>query len=525
MRRENGSVNLVGKTSELKLNIVTTLVNLLLGFLVGVILTPFLVAQLGPARFGLVPLINALVSYFAIFPQTISAAISRNLTLAVHNDDRARAQRIYFTSIAAVGLAILILSVPLTLLSVNIASLVNVPPGAEVEGRVLSLAISWTFLLSIGLLPFQSVSFCTNKTYLLALSSALQNVLRLGLTVALVLLLAANLTSVGVAIVLSCCASFAFLALTTFRVAPWLNPMKRSFDGAEFLDLFKLSADILLMQVGTVAMMSSELVVVNLVFGDYTGGRYAAAVQLPYMLRNGITSLATLAAPVIIANYARGDVELLAKSTIRAMRCIALAIALPTGFLAAAASETLALWLGTDFSTLSNLLALQSLALVLTSVVVPLYSVCLAARRIWFPGAVQMLGAILFVGLAWLGSHSFDGPVAMACLFLGIFVVKELAYTIPYSAHCMGINSSRFMSPIVYSLALFLVAYVATTALGEVWPARSRIGLASIAIAVTVPYTLMAWLLATYEERTETASLVRGTGVGRWLFGIAQSAK
>jgi hypothetical protein len=53
--------------------------------------------------------------------------------------------------------------------------------------------------------------------------------------------------------------------------------------------------------------------------------------------------------------------ELLARSTVRAIKCIAVAIALPARFLAAAASETLSVWFGADFSTWGNLLALQTL--------------------------------------------------------------------------------------------------------------------------------------------------------------------
>src|SRR5262249_40529110 len=161
------------------------------------------------------------------------------------------------------------------LLSLDIAWFVNVPAGTEAEARILSLAVSWAFLLSIASLPFVSVSFAENKTYIFALSSILQNVVRLGLTIGLVLLVAANVASVGVALVISSLASFAFLVFASFQVAPWLDPTKCTFDKHEFRDLFRLSADIFLMQLGTVALMSSELVAVNLLFGDYIGGRYA----------------------------------------------------------------------------------------------------------------------------------------------------------------------------------------------------------------------------------------------------------
>jgi O-antigen/teichoic acid export membrane protein len=273
------------------------------------------------------------------------------------------------------------------------------------------------------------------------------------------------------------------------------------------------------MQLGTVAMMSSELIAVNLLFGEDVGGQYAAVVQLAFMLRIATISLASLAAPVIITDYARGDLEIVAKSTIRAMKLIGLAVALPAGFLSATASDTLTAWLGPGFSSWGGLLSLQASILVLSSPVVPLYSICLAARRMWWPGVAQTLCALLFVFFAWAGAGMLEGPLSLACLFLGIFVAKELAYMVPYAARCIGIHTWRFALPIAYSFVMFVVAYLCTKALGYVWPMRSMLALACTGFAVAVPYLAVVWLLATSEERTEVRFLIAHSPVRRWFAG------
>ena len=501
-------------------NIIATLFNFFLTIVIGIFLTPFLVSHLGPANFGLIPLTTALISYFAVFTQTISSAINRNLTISIQRQDRALAQRIYFSSIVGSGLVILILSIPLTLISLNISSLVNMPAGAQAEGRLLSLAMSCVFLLSIASLPFVSVIFAQNKTYLQAMSLALQNVVRFGLTILFVLFVAASIASVGIAVAISALASFIFVILASFRAVPWLDPMQRAFDRREFNDLFRLSADIFVMQVGTVAMVSSELVAVNLLFGDDTGGRYAAVVQLAFMLRSAVISLASLAAPVIIADYAHGNMGVVARSTIRTMKLIAVAVALPTGFLAAMASETLAAWLGTSFSSWGSLLALQAAMLALSSVVVPLYSVCLAARKMWWPGLAQLCCALSFIGCAWIGSGTLAGPLSLAALFLGISVTKELFYMVPYAARCIGIATGRFATPVIYSVILFVTAYLYAKSLGYVWPARSLPALVCIGLAITAPYLTTAWLLATSRERADIRLMLGQSQFGRWFAGF-----
>jgi hypothetical protein len=143
----------------------------------------------------------------------------------------------------------------------------------------------------------------------------------------------------------------------------------------------------------------------------------------------------------------------------------------------------------------------------------------------WLPAVAQVLCAVLFVGCAWLGSRSLEGPLALACLFLGISATKELVFMVPYSARCVGIGSLRFATPVIFSLVLFLAAYVCTKALGQMWPAHSWLGLVCTGMAVTLPYAVTAWLLATHEDRADVISMVKSTGVRRWLFGIAHSGK
>jgi hypothetical protein len=248
-------------------------------------------------------------------------------------------------------------------------------------------------------------------------------------------------------------------------------------------------------------------------------------VQLASLLRVAVVSVASLAAPIIIADYVRDSKEAVAKSTIRTMKLIAAAVALPTGFLAAAAADVLTAWIGPSFSSWGNLLALQAAMLTLSSVVTPLYSVCLAARRIWWPGLAQLCCALLFIAGSWIGSGTLPGPVSLAFLFLGIFIAKELFYMIPYASRCIGIAIWRFASPVVYAIILFIAAYLYTKALASVWPARSLFALVCMGLVATTPYLATAWLLASGEERTDARSMIVQSQMGRWLAGFWSPAK
>src|SRR5690242_21751914 len=79
-------------------NLCANLGQLGLSLLIGVWYVPFLVRQLGPAAYGLIPLSTSLTGYMALITLALNSAVSRYLTIALEKEDHARANSIFNTS-------------------------------------------------------------------------------------------------------------------------------------------------------------------------------------------------------------------------------------------------------------------------------------------------------------------------------------------------------------------------------------------------------------------------------------------
>src|SRR6476469_4158800 len=97
------------------LNLVSNIGQLGLSMVVGAWYVPFLVRQLGPAVYGLIPLTSLITSYMALITVGLESAVARTLAIALERDDNREANRIFnvsFLGNLALCLFLLIPAVP-----------------------------------------------------------------------------------------------------------------------------------------------------------------------------------------------------------------------------------------------------------------------------------------------------------------------------------------------------------------------------------------------------------------------------
>src|SRR5437867_10553875 len=83
------------------INLIANVGNLGLTMVVGVLYVPFLVTHLGPAVYGLVPLMSMVTSYMALMTLGLNSAIGRSLTIALGREDHKSANVIFNVAFSA----------------------------------------------------------------------------------------------------------------------------------------------------------------------------------------------------------------------------------------------------------------------------------------------------------------------------------------------------------------------------------------------------------------------------------------
>lgn len=475
-----------------KLNLATTVAGFLISIGTGLWFTPFLVHQLGPAAYGIIPLATTVVSYFSLLTQTLSSALNRSISVALAGNDLARAGRAFSSALGGVLLIVLALLPLIAALSFAAPSLFDVPEGEALATRALFAIVGATLLFSIISTPYLSIAFGQNKIYWNNFNSLIQTGIRIGLTV-LLFGIAANIFNAGIAIFVAASAGVMMSMFSARINARGIHIFRPSFHREELRALSRTSSHVLLMQLGTVLTMSCEVVIANKLFGAYQGGRYAAVIQWLLLLRNANMALVVLCVPTILRLVGEHKHDELISYTRTAMNWSALFIALPAGFVCGVSPLLLTAWLGPHFTDMWPIVVVQLIPMVFTCTVLPLYSISLGTDKMLVGGIAQLVLGAFGVVLALLFGWQW-GMIGVAIGVNWSFGIKELVFTPAYAAHNIGAPARTFLAPLGTVGILFAVAVGLSWAGGRVFQPHNMIQLFYVGVGVALIYAAIGFV-------------------------------
>jgi membrane protein EpsK len=504
--RENGRPVRRGRfATNIAANVGALAVNLLIGFW----FTPYLIHHLGVSSFGLIPLINQITGYLTIITLALNAAVGRWTTIAVQRRRYDEANRYFNASFFGSLFLIAVLAVPAVLAASNVNKLISVPADQEAQAGWLMGCALVVFFLNTLLTPFGVATYSMNRFDLRNLATISEQVVRVGVAVALFTLVTPGLWQVGLAMIA------ASLVGGTLNLWFWrkLTPMLRvSFAWFDIKAVGKLASFggwISVSQVGALLFIAIDLLVVNRLFGPASGGRYAAALSWSHLLRTLAGVLGIVFGPTILYIYARNDIDGLVVYARRAMKFMGLVLALPIGLICGFSVPLLRTWLGPEYVSLAPLMSLMTVYLSVTLSAQVLFQLQQATNRVKVPGIVTLamgagnLGLALF--LAGPAGWGLYGVAAAGAITLS---ARNLIFVPLYTAHVLERRAWTFY-PVILLNATVAVLLAATCYLVSRFVELWGWGRLSIAVAaVSAAYLLVVWLLSSAEERALFKKLV-----------------
>lgn len=484
-------------------NLATTVASFGVSVVVGLWFTPYLVHSLGAAAYGLIPLATTVVSYFGLLSQSLSAALTRNLSLAVNSEDHEAANRTFGTVLATTLLVCAVLLPPLAAVAAISPRLFQIPAAMDAETRLLFGVVAGGFLMTLIGTCYTAVCFSRNQLYLNNIAALAQSIARVVFTIALFTAAQARVLYAALAILGSTLLGLVLNIAFARRSVPWLKLGRMSIDHGELRIFGRISSHQMVMQFGTVLVMSCELVLVNRLFGEYDGGRYGAVIQWLLLLRNASMALVVLFVPTMLARYADKDIAGLVAVTRRAMRWIGIGFALPVGYLCGLSPQILKVWLGgPEFAELWPVMVVQLAPLVIVSAILPLYTLSLAADKVLTSGLVQCATGVAGILIAIVAVKAFGGGMTAVAAAVGwTLLAKELVFMPFYTASNIGERGRVFYPPLVPGLVLFALTLAAAAAAGRWLLLDSYLDLALAGAGMTCLFAIAAVAMVPAEDR------------------------
>ena len=498
------------KRGRFIVNVVANVANFLVGSVLGLWFTPYLIRHLGLSAYGVVPLAMTVTSYLAVITLALNSAVGRYITIAIEQGDQRQASRFFNTSLFGSIFLVLIFLIPAGWLSLNAAYLFRVPIGYERDAQILLACTIFAFFLTEIDSAFDVVTYCRNRFDLRNLSTMAAQVIRVGLVVALFRLATPKIWHIGFGILLAALMSF-FLSVRWARsLMPNLTINIKDFSLGVVRQLTSTGGWILINQIGTMLIVSIDLIVVNRFFGPEQSGKYASIMQWSLLLRSFALVISGVFGPTVMSLYAKEDIDGLILYVRRGVKFLGMLIALPVGLLCGFSSPLLSLWLGNEFEYLSPLMALMIFPLALNLGYLPLHHVSMATNRVKLPAIIQIIVGALNLILAL----SFAGPLHLGMYGVALsgiisLSLRNLLFTPIYTALILRKGMLTFVREIIPLVLMGVGVAIISAGLSHSIRITNWQTLIFAGVLVSIVYFIGIWLgLLNAEERLIVYRLV-----------------
>lgn len=482
-----------------------------LNTIVSVWFVSYLIRHLGIAVYGLVPLALIITSYLNLVTFVLNSAIGRHMTIALEQKNSEEVSKIFNTafwgSVVLAGVVLL----PGLFIIFFADKWLNLPPGHEVGVKWLFTCTISAFLLTTVGSTFNIVAYCRNRFDLQNLVNIASLIIRVVTIVVLFNFFTPDLWQVSLGILLAAVVSFIGSLIISEYLLPGQKIHISYFSGNTLRALSGTGIWMVISQIGTMLLLSIDLLVANKLFGPEQSGRYASVMQWSSLLRNFGMVVAGIFGPTIIAYYAKNEMEKLIGYSRKAVKIVGLVVALPVGLICGFSKPLLSVWLGPDFVILAPLMSLMTFHLCLNLGYLPLHSICMATNRVKVPAILQVVLGVVNLFLAILFAKSFKmGLYGIAVAGVLVLSLKNIVFNPIYCAYIIKKPYTIFMRELLPLTILAGIVGGIGWGLTHVIDIHSWMQLIICGGVVALFYSLMIWVIVlSVEEREFFLNLVK----------------
>ena len=446
---------------QLPRNAVTAIFSFCVGCLTAVWLTPYLVKHLGNVAYGLIPLAGLLTQYASLITMQLSASVRRFMLIEIQKPKGN--PNITFNSALFLYLLLILVQIPIFVIVITrINYFFSIPPELLKDAQILLLCSVISFMISLLSSIFGVSIYSHNRLDIKSTLDLIRNIFRLIFIVTLFSLFGAKLRYIGyvellLASILGICNIYYLRKLT-----PELFLNIKIIDLKILIPIFKMSFWTLVNNLGSLLYLRTDIWIINRFISADIAGQYAAILVLSNFIKTLGRSLNVQIGPTILNYTALKEWDQLKKLLQISVRMIAILIAIPIGIICSTSSSLLNIWLGADFVYLTPVVWLITIHLFINTSVSPLFSLQSAINKVKLPGLVTLFMGMLNVVLAYVLGISLNmGVIGIALGGAIILTLKNALFTPIYSAKCLMLPKTTFITPFIGSLVVFVFIQLA----------------------------------------------------------------
>lgn len=503
---------------SIALNLAASFITYIVTFGISFFLSPYIVKTVGVEAYGFVNLANNFISYASLITIALNALAGRFVTIKIAQGDIEEAKK-YYTSVFFGNLILsAVLLIALSIIWIYLEKLINIPDNIFWDVKILFATLFINSIVCTIFSVFGMATFVTNKLYLSSIRNIESSIIRAVVLLVLFALCPAKVFYLGITTLITGLYGTIFNIYYTKKLTPELKIQRKYFDFKAIIELVSSGVWNLINRLGQILTDGLDLLITNLFIDATSMGVLSLAKTVPSIITGIVGSMVGSFSPNFTFLYAEGKIEELKRSLKQSMKIMGVICNLPIIVLIVCGERFFSLWQPTQDAKQLQLLSILTVGcLMFSGGINCVYNIFTVVNKL-------KLNALIVVGCGLLNTAivfvllktTSLGIYAVAGVSTIISIIRNLAFTAPYSAKCLNIKWYTFYPDIAKPVAFVIVSSIPGYFISKYMPTGTWMWLLLTAfLVVVISATIGYFVIFNKDDRKYVNELLKSKFIKR----------
>lgn len=479
-------------------NMFASMLTYFISLLISFFLSPFIVENIGVDANGFIGLANNFISYASLITVALNALASRFITINIYKKNYIGASK-YFSSVfySNVFLSVILAVVGLIVVTF-LNSFIEVSDSLLLDVQVLFSLLFADCIVSTISSVFNVATFARNKLYLNSFRLIESNIIRVLSIVILFKCFEPHLFYVGIASLIQVVYCFIVNIIYTKKLLPEIKLSRRNFNFKMVRELIAGGIWSLINRLGQILLDGLDLLITNVFINAISMGLLSLSKTIPGVINGIVSAVVSIFSPNYTALYACGKTEELIKSIKQSMKIMGVVANIPVIILVVCGKEFYKLWQPTvDAEILYRLSLLGCACIIFSGGINCIYNIFTLVNKLRANAIVVIVAGLLSIFTVYILLKTTSlGVYAVAGVSTVFSILRNLIFTAPYGAKCLGLKWYTFypdiIKPVIYVLLTCAFCFVIVSNIdANNWILLIIKGCISVVIALLIGYFII----------------------------------
>lgn len=449
----------MSNNKQLLLNFIAMAIAFLANAAINFFLSGFIVNTVSEEAYGFIQLSNTFITYFTIITIAINSMSSRYISIEYYKGRINKANEYYMSTLFA-NLVITLITAPIILFAIlNLEKLVQISPELVLDVKILLAFLAGNLYLGLITTNLSVSYYIKNKLYIQSVINTLGYILKIILLIVLYKVFPPYVAIFGLVTFLVTGFTQMLNVYYKYKLIPKIKLKISNMKLKSVKTLISAGIWNSITRIGNVLSEGLDLLVTNLFLGPELMGILAIVKTIPNMISSALSNLVNIFMPGMTKLYAEEKREELVKYIKKSMKYVGIFLNIPIICIIVLGNVLFKLWYPTQDSILLQILSIITIsqwiiigpASIMHNVFTVINKIKVNSILICITGFLNIIVVYFLLKYTNLGIFAVT---TVSCIFS---ILRNLIYTLPYSAKYLGIKWYSFFPEILRSMLSIVI--------------------------------------------------------------------